>query len=93
MMNALMLHQVVNDMHNERVCMPKRSRSVVARVGSNIHQLAWRAASLSGETTRHDVPSWLELLPDCVDEPALVLVGRPQQSQRDEPVCEECGKA
>ena len=92
MMSSLLLHQVVDDMHRERVGMPRRSRSVVARVVSNIHQVAWRAASLSGEASRHDVPSWLQLLPDCVDEPALVLVGRPAQSLRDEPVCEECGK-
>ena len=92
-MSALLLHQVVDDMHNERIRTPRRGRSVVARVVSNIHQVAWRAASLSGEGHRHYVPSWLELLPDCVDEPALVLVGQRAQPVREEPLCEECGKA
>jgi hypothetical protein len=93
MMSPLLLHQVVDDMHNERIRVPRQGRSVVARVVSKLHQVAWRAASLSGDVPRRDVPMWLELLPDCVDEPALVLVGRRTEPARDEPVCEECGKA
>lgn len=93
MMSALLLHQVVDDIHKERVPMPRRSRSVVARFVSNIHQVVWRAGSLSGDAERRDAPSWLGLLSDCVDEPALVLVGQRVEPLRDESVCEECGKA
>jgi hypothetical protein len=90
MMSPLLLHQVVDGIHGERIASRRAGRAVVARTVAHLHQVVWRSTALV--TTAHGsrLPSWLERLRDCVDEPSISLVGAPGQGSHPDHVHEEC---
>ncbi|HEV3123772.1 MAG TPA: hypothetical protein VG266_04260 [Candidatus Dormibacteraeota bacterium] len=93
MNNPLLLHQMVETMHAERIASSRSGPRVIARVVANLDQVIWRYMSLHADAHDRDVPAWLGLLPQSVDEPAVRMASSGSGRLVGEPAREECTSA
>jgi hypothetical protein len=91
--NPLLLHQMVDTMHAERIASRRSGPRVIARVVANLDQVIWRYMSLHADAHDRDVPAWLGLLPQCVDEPAVRMAPLGSRRHVSEAAREECTSA